>query len=437
MKKALLINFNVWAVDRLTQEGLVVENKLTYWNNGSDDIIPDKDTSFVFIDGTFEDQHSSSLHAGNHKYFEEYVKSGGIVVSFINNCQQFHLKNLIGLPLYFNIRNVGGNKRSIKPSESVFLPIFAKFGNKIQYSLSLLNIRSNEDFTTSPSLPDEYELLAYQPDISGTVALKYQLGRGFYLYLPHFGNENMDVIKQLVNDILPNNFPELFEQPVETWTKKEEYYLPEILQVNKKISDLEKKYKIDKALLEKEYKDVWTEKQEPYLKLITTQSDKLKNAVASFFTEMGYYVIDVDEYFRERKKENSLDEDLWLLNDKLDDYEEIMKQEDLKIVEVKGIKNIPKDDDVTAITKYVRKRMRETKNSQIKGLFVVNHQMGIPANDRKGAFRDMLVDNAKDAGELLISTNVLFKIVNAYKNKKIEADAIRKLIDNTSGQLIF
>lgn len=433
----LLINFDDKDVQTLTTEGFDVQNVMTRWNGGSEDINPTSDTNIVFINGTFGDSQSSSLHSDNFKAFQKYIQNGGIVVTFINGSQQFHMQNLIGLTSEILFEHRGGQPKTIKAKDSNFLPIFSRYGNRIVSSMSLIRGSYESNILDNHAFGDSFELLAYQQDIRAVVSLKYQLGRGFYLFLPYFNLENISVIKLLTKDILPKQFPELFEQPVESWTKKEDYQLPEIIKAQEKIDELDKTYKTQRENLDNQYNDIWVKEQEPYLKLITSQGEELKEAVANLFREFGYFVVDVDKFMKEKGLENSLDEDLWLLGEEVNDFNLILSREDLKLVEVKGIKHVPKDDDVTAITKYVRKRIRETKNSQIKGLFVVNHSMGIPAFERQEAFRKMLKDNAADAGELLISTDVLFRFIKAFKSGELSKEKFREVIDSTSGALIY
>src|SRR6185312_11640480 len=121
--KIMLINFQRKEENLLTNEGFEAHNIATLWNGGTSDINPTIETKIVFLNGFFQDQESSSLHSGNYKKFQEYVNNGGVVVTFMENAQQFHLLNLIGLPQQISVERREGHQRTIKAKESKFLQI--------------------------------------------------------------------------------------------------------------------------------------------------------------------------------------------------------------------------------------------------------------------------------------------------------------------------
>ena len=98
---------------------------------------------------------------------------------------------------------------------------------------------------------------------------------------------------------------------------------------------------------------------------------------------------------------------------KLPEEEEgVNKQEDLQIhdrspcllLEVKGIAGMPTESDTIQGTKYVMRRMKNWKRTDVSGVFLVNHQRNIPALDRdhENAFTPQQLADADEGKTTII-----------------------------------
>jgi hypothetical protein len=97
------------------------------------------------------------------------------------------------------------------------------------------------------------------------------------------------------------------------------------------------------------------------------------------------------------------------------------KQEDLQVhdrspcllLEVKGLAGQPTEGDTHQGTKYVLRRMKQWKRTDVGGLFVVNHRRNLPALDRdhEHVFTQQQLDDAVENGIGLTTTWDLFRLV--------------------------
>ncbi|MCX8491250.1 MAG: hypothetical protein ORN54_09305, partial [Cyclobacteriaceae bacterium] len=240
-----------------------------------------------------------------------------------------------------------------------------------------------------------------------TVALYQQCSSGLVIVLPQL-KDKTGFLKSLFTGVLPEMAPHLFpgiEQG--RWTHLPEYELPEILLLHDQRRQLESKFQVDIAALDKQELEVrinsgWMHD------LLTQTGDPLVAAVHMGLKTLGFnHVINMD-ILRDREGQ-SRREDL-----QIHDASQIL------VVDVKGIANLPGDADVLQANKHANLLMHEKSRTDIFGLSLVNHQRHIcpMQRDNEWPFRKELIDVALQSKLGLLTAWDFYRLVkNARLNK--------------------
>lgn len=237
------------------------------------------------------------------------------------------------------------------------------------------------------------------------VILPSEVRKGWIFILPNL-NQKAAFITKLIDQILPNLVPSLFsEQEYTSWINRSEYTLPQVNRLHQKIVEIREKANLEVAILEEKIE--YQQNTNAYLfKLLTETGDTLVQAVIETLQILGFQQIkDVDKELAEQGIQNQNREDL-----QIHDYETIL------LLEVKGIKNFPCDDDALAVTKYPILRMREWNRVNIQGLTIINHRRHIPplARDNALPFRKEILDVAEEQQIGLLTTWDLHRLTRSF-----------------------
>jgi hypothetical protein len=97
---------------------------------------------------------------------------------------------------------------------------------------------------------------------------------------------------------------------------------------------------------------------------------------------------------------------------------------------VKGsAKRTPSDDDYYgALIKYLNRAKTEFSNPDLWGLLIVNHQYLRPADGRREAFDQRIVDDSVRDGVTLVTTYDLFQMAQRLLSGKMAETEIQKLL---------
>lgn len=220
---------------------------------------------------------------------------------------------------------------------------------------------------------------------------------GVEIILPQF-KDKAKAIEILFKELVVKFRPDLFPQYVENnWLNEDDYILPEVRDVIKEKEKLQEEYRKQINAIEKRKKEI--EEKQRFLTniLIVDGYDKfLVNNVKKVLEFIGYKeVIDVDSEIEEGNRQ----EDLRILDfDRFD------------IIEVKGHKGSPTEDDCQAVVKYISRQMREQNRTDIHGILIVNHNRIMPPLERKNpAFTEAQIIDSKRDHYTLVSTWELYK----------------------------
>lgn len=227
---------------------------------------------------------------------------------------------------------------------------------------------------------------------------------GFVLILPQLRDKS-NFISALLKEVLPETTPNLFPY-VEgaRWVQRPEYEFPRILELKSQIEKIETEAKKRVTELE-QYIEAERDKDSYQHALISATGRPLVLAVKKALETLGFEsVVDVDET-EETDDSGFLNEDL-----------QIHGSSPILLIEVKGISNLPKDEDALAVAKYEAPRMKEWKRTDVKGLSIINHQRHIPALDRENnaTFRNVVLESAQKQEIGLLTTWDLQRILRSY-----------------------
>jgi hypothetical protein len=245
----------------------------------------------------------------------------------------------------------------------------------------------------------------YGEPVSGMLGPDPEEGGGWVFVLPRI-ERRADLVRQLVEDVLPNLAPQLFPHAErQRWTRRREYELPEILAVRDEITTVEEAARIRVRELEERIEQ---ERQRSGYQheLLTATGDELVTAVITALKALGFDdVRDVDAEREAADDQGPKREDVHILDADVP-----------VLIEVKGIGGLPREADTLQVVKYLAPRMRDWKRTDLKGLAIVNHQRNVPALDREHdhVFQDDVLTNADEQGFGLLTTWDLFRLVRDY-----------------------
>lgn len=224
---------------------------------------------------------------------------------------------------------------------------------------------------------------------------------GSIIILPQI-DDKTGFVSELLSNVLPEISPHLFPEIEKgKWLHGQNYELP-------KIVELEKRKELAKNELEKKISEVNEEIQNERNQnswrhdLISETNDALVKSVKKALEFLGFSnVIDMD---LERGLENkSRREDL-----------QIRDNNKIIVVDIKGISGIPKDEDIMQAQKHATLLIKETKNTEIQSLAIINHQRNIPPLERQSPFRDEIIKFSEEYMGLLTTWD-LFRLVDVFE----------------------
>lgn len=218
---------------------------------------------------------------------------------------------------------------------------------------------------------------------------------------PQFG-DTLGFIEQLLSTYLPSKYPNLF--PTDSkWIEKLYDDMPNHLDLIDKKEKIKTTYETATKEIESKIKENLDENKYMLDILMQTGND-LEYSIKLFLENILEF-------------KNITNPTL-----KKEDLSIILKNNTLFIIEVKGIKNTPSDNNCSQINKVRIRKLKEKKYEDVKALTIFNHQYLIDPSLRKIlVFTPEQIQNAKEFESGLVTTSELFKV-----SKKIEQGEITK-----------
>lgn len=222
-------------------------------------------------------------------------------------------------------------------------------------------------------------------------------------------------LKHLFENLLYENFSEYFPAVEEKrWIHKKEYLLPNEERMRKELEQAKKEYEAKKA--EIEARMVENREQYEFLHtMITGTGDELVKAVIQYLEWLGFEdVVNADE--DEGREYN--EEDI-----------RITIPDGLFILEVKGIHHNSTDDECARVGKYKLRWMEELKTTNVKALYVVNHQRNVePIKRDNPPFTDVQKSDARSGYRGMVTTWQLYNLYYDIERGVISKADVREAL---------
>lgn len=237
----------------------------------------------------------------------------------------------------------------------------------------------------------------------------YEENKSMTIMFPILQNKRV-LLERLFKDFLYQTFSELFPMQAEkSWLTNREYELPEIIKLNR---DKEEALRIYKETIVQKDKEIKTirEKYECLYDMLIETGDALVTNVKQYLEWLGFDNV------------QSMDEEIKEGEDFQEDLQIHLANNELLIIEVKGLYGTSKDKECSQISKIELRRIHERKYSNVHSLYIVNNERGKePLKRQMPPFTAAQIKDAEFAHRAMAYTYQLF---NLYF--EIEAGIITK-----------
>src|SRR5512140_152774 len=437
MAKILLVDFTQADKDRLVSEKYDVDLRQTGWMTGVDsplDLPADAEIVFYQIGGEAA-AGRPGLHAEVHEALEERVRGGARVVCFIGSGEAARLTNIVGpVDGLRDMESARADAVVFNPRAIFHVP-FERFKPYIAKAFRLLPETVGDGVWEKDSpVNGKFEFLAKTID-GAPVAMFIHKGQGSLLLLPSFGPKNVDIVDHILKDKQPLG-PEIPSEAPADWLEADDYAFPELKALVAKRDDEKRKFAEVLADYERQIKDLRTNGQEEFQRLLTGGGAALKKSVVHAFRYLGWgRVVDVDQYWKNTIRDK--EEDAWVIDPGDMPVEAGLHKGELVIILARAGKNGATDDECALLQKYKGRRMQEFDNTRMKAVLVGNYFSAAEAKSRPAPFSAAQIEEAQKDGNGLLTSYELFRAIKAEKEGRVTKDAIRDQIKLKTGLITF
>ena len=453
MAKILMLDFEEKDFKFFKDKDFDVERKETNWRSSSIESLLIPEECRLILYQVNNKSTISSAHARDSEKFKNVIKRGGAVVCFIGKCETFHLTNFVGNIPKIQFKNNETPHLVTPINEDPFAPIFDKFGKSITEAKKLfpdaMAAGAKVDLKSwDPSSHGEMQVLATSSD-GFPISAVIRNGKGYYLFLPWFGEENIRVAEYILTEMYPKleiaepEVPQIPEEPavpssdnVTNWLDKVEYAFPGLQELYKEKEEARKKFEQAITKIDAKIEELKEKKQAPFQKMLIAQGDELAKAVVTALEYIGWKkVVNVNEYWKNVVRDK--EEKIWLLEDDSNPIEETIKTGYVFLVDLAASTEPAKDEDCAVLQKYKGRRMQEFNNTKMKSILIGNYFYDKEAKFRKNPFTEEQISDVEKDGNGVLTTYELFKAVKAIMENKIKKEEIQKQMQVLTGQIQF
>ena len=315
----------------------------------------------------------------------------------------------------FTQKSLSGDRVKLVEEYQLSELLFSGLEDQLSYLQTFYHptIRKNNSYETQPNPRFIPLLLNEQGDIISYVFLGKET---ITFVLPQIANKVV-LLERLFTNCLYRNFSDLFPlQTKNSWSAKQEYELPEVITLNNEKEKARQVYEDtiaqkDKAIAElrKKYSFLYA--------MLTESGEVLVKNVKHFLEWLGFQnVISMDETIKEGE---DFQEDLQI---HLDNNE-------LLIVEVKGLYGTSKDNECSQISKIETRRTHEGKYSLVHSLYIVNNERGMePLIRHIPPFTANQIKDAEYSYRAMAYTYQLFNLYFEIENGIVTKEMARKAL---------
>jgi hypothetical protein len=263
----------------------------------------------------------------------------------------------------------------------------------------------------------------YGGAVAGLIEPEPGSGQGAVIVLPRIERKG-ELVRYLLESVLPNIARPLFpEDERQAWVEEERYAPPAVAALRTEIEEVEATAAERVGELEAEI--AARRAEDAHLRaLLTATGGELVAAVKKTLESLGFTDVgDVDA--EEGAQDGRLREDL-----------QIRTESPVVLSEVKGINNLPRDDDALEVGKYILPRIREWGRTDVRGLTIVNHQRGLPPADRDtNVFQGDQIENAEGQGIGLLAAVDLYRLARGFERNGWRHEQVASLFTTVSGRV--
>lgn len=299
--------------------------------------------------------------------------------------------------LDFTQKSLSGDRVKLVNEYRLSEILFSGLENQLSYSQTFFHpsIPKNGIHDTEPNPHFIPLLLNEQGDI---ISYVYFEKKTCTFVLPQIENKVV-LLERLFTNCLYRNFSELFPlQTKNTWLTKKEYELPEIVQLCEEKEEARQIYENtieqkDKSIAEirKKYNFLYA--------MLTETGDSLVNNVKQYLEWLGFDNV------------QSMDEEVKEGEDFQEDLQIHLANNELLIIEVKGLYGTSKDNECSQISKIELRRIHERKYSNVYALYIVNNERGKePLKRQMPPFTETQIKDAEFAHRAMAYTYQLFNL---------------------------
>ena len=299
--------------------------------------------------------------------------------------------------LDFTQKSLSGDRVKLVNEYRLSEILFSGLENQLSYSQTFFHpsIPKNGIYDTEPNPHFIPLLLNEQGDI---ISYVYFEKKTCTFVLPQIENKVV-LLERLFTNCLYRNFSELFPlQTKNTWLAKKEYELPEIVQLCEEKEEARQIYENtieqkDKSIAEirKKYNFLYA--------MLTETGDSLVNNVKQYLEWLGFDNV------------QSMDEEVKEGEDFQEDLQIHLANNELLIIEVKGLYGTSKDNECSQISKIELRRIHERKYSNVYALYIVNNERGKePLKRQMPPFTETQIKDAEFAHRAMAYTYQLFNL---------------------------
>jgi hypothetical protein len=237
---------------------------------------------------------------------------------------------------------------------------------------------------------------------------------GIVVLLPQVPDPGATV-RVLLDDVFPALSPGLFPGSEKfAWRERPPYEFHEVQQLRAEIELVRADAAARQAELQAQV-DAARQQHGWLLDLLSATGDELVDAVQRALSELGLPDVRKVDEKREVQEKGRLREDI-----------QVLGGSPVILVEVKGLTNLPKEEDTLAAAKYRAPRMEEWGRTDVRGLAVINHQRNVPPLERENehTFQEDVLENAHHQSFAVITAFDLYQLVVNKRKLKWPEEAV-------------
>ncbi len=313
----------------------------------------------------------------------------------------------------FSQKSLSGDRVKLVKEYRLSEILFSGLEDKLRYSQTFYHptISKNGSYDTEPNPHFIPLLLNEQGDIISYVYIKNET---LTFVLPQIENKVV-LLERLFTNCLYRNFSELFPlQTKNTWQTKKEYELPEIVQLCQEKEETRQIYENTVEQKDKSIAEI-REKYNFLYAMLTESGEVLVKKVKQFLDWLGFEnVVSMDETVKEGE-------------DFQEDLQIHLAENELLIIEVKGLYGTSKDNECSQISKIELRRIHERKYSNVHSLYIVNNERGKePLKRQMPPFTEAQIKDAEFAHRAMAYTYQLFNLYFEIETDIISKEEARK-----------